>query len=241
MRLKQALLIGFGIVAVALFSTGVAMAQGKSPKHAEPSLVGAWFGIARPCPADSATDSPQHVAFCQAVCGTCTSIPGTLPPELPLMATFSADGALSVDDAGEMGRYHTTAHGTWGLSTDDSLPDWQGLERARATFLWLGSTATATEPFGTCCFSNAVRTRTVTYSDPNDPDRILGYIQPYATLPAVDAKGNMLVAPSNPSDPTAGNHIPQSLSVVEPLPAGCANNLGCLGTYHFVIQRIKSQ
>src|SRR5689334_17535360 len=86
-------------------------AHAKKNKAAAPSAVGAWFGIARPCPADAATDSPTHVALCQAVCGTCTSIPGTLPPEVPMMPTLLADGTVLADDAGEIVRYHTTAHG----------------------------------------------------------------------------------------------------------------------------------
>jgi hypothetical protein len=215
----------------------------KDKKAAAPSAVGAWFGIARPCPADSATDSPTHVALCQAVCGTCTSIPGTLPPEVPMMPTILADGTVIADDAGEIGRFHTTAHGNWAESKNDGLPDWQGLARFKATFFWLGSTATATEPFGTCCFSNSVRPRFVTYFDPADPDRMIGFIQPYAALPFVDAKGNVLVKAASPADTKAGNHIPDAAVdlIGKDLPAGCQNQLGCLGTYHFVIRRIKAQ
>src|SRR5690348_9156371 len=35
--------------------------------------LGAWFGIARPCPASAVTDSPVHAAFCTAVCGACSN------------------------------------------------------------------------------------------------------------------------------------------------------------------------
>ena len=216
----------------------------KNKKAVEPSAVGAWFGIARPCPADSATDSPTHVAFCQAVCGQCTSIPGTLPPEVPMMPTILADGTVIADDAGEIARFHTTAHGNWAESKNDGLPEWQGLARFKATFFWLGSTATATEPFGTCCFSNSVRPRFVTYFDPADPDRMIGFIQPYAAINFVDARtGNVLVKAAAPSDTKAGNHIPAEAGdlVGKALPEGCQNNLGCLGTYHFVIRRIKAQ
>lgn len=215
----------------------------KSSEKAAPSAAGAWFGIARPCPADSATDSPVHVAFCQAVCGQCTSIPGTLPPEVPMMPTMLADGTVIADDAGEIGRFHTTAHGNWVESKDDGLPEWQGMSRYKATFFWLGSTATATEPFGTCCFSNSVRPRFVTYFDPKDPDTMIGFIQPYASF-FVDAKTGLVnVKPATPANTKAGNHLPADAGdlIGGPLPAGCQNNLGCLGTYHFVIRRIKAQ
>src|SRR5690349_4382553 len=36
-------------------------------KAQAPNPIGAWFGIARPCPADAKTDSPDHTAFCQTV------------------------------------------------------------------------------------------------------------------------------------------------------------------------------
>jgi hypothetical protein len=226
----------------------------KTTTATEPTAVGAWFGIARPCPADAATDSPTHVALCQAVCGTCSSIPGALPPEVPMMPTLLADGTVLADDAGEIGRYHTTAHGNWTTSdSKDGLPDWQGLARFKATFFWLGSAfgpnqngypgnPVSNELYGTCCFSNSVRPRFVTYFDPADPDRMIGFIQPYF-FPFVDQKtGFVTVAPFSPNDAKAGNHIPSPVDpLAEPLPAGCDNSKGCLGTYHFVIRRIKSQ
>jgi len=224
-----------------------------TPAVAAPSAVGAWFGIARPCPGDPVADSPTHFAFCQAVCGLCTSIPGTLPPEVPMMPTILADGTVIADDAGEMGRYHTTAHGNWAVSSNDGLPDWQSLARAKATFFWLGSfgpgqggypgSPVSAETYGTCFFSNSLRPRFVTYFDPSDPDRMMGYIQPYF-YPFVDTKsGNVIVAPFNPADPKAGNHVPAAPTdpLAGALPAGCDNSKGCLGTYHFVIRRIKNQ
>lgn len=208
-----------------------------------PSAVGSWWGIARPCPADVKTDSPTHLAFCQAVCGDCASIPNTLPPEVPMMPTLFSDGTVMADDAGEMGRYHTTATGFWQPSSNDGLPDIPGTIRYKATFFWLGSTAQSPTDFGTCCFSNTVRPRFIAYFDPKDPDRMMGFIQPYAS-PTVDAKtGLVIVNPFNPTDPKAGNH--QTATALDliggALPKGCQNNLGCLGTYHFVIRRIKAE
>jgi hypothetical protein len=253
--ISSVLVVG-AILAIAGFAEEKPEFFGVQPVAA-PSAVGAWFGIARPCPADPAGDSPVHAAFCQAICGTCGSIPGTLPPEVPMMPVFVSDGTVTADDAGEIGRYHTTAHGHWVASSGDGLPDWTSpttgavLARSKATFFWLGSSfgpgafngspATA-EPYGTCCFNNVVRPRFVAYFDPSNPNEMIGFIQPYAVPSFTSAStGLVTVVPYNGSNPLEGNHIPvpQNDLIGNPLPAGCQNNLGCLGTYHFVIRRIQ--
>ena len=200
-------------------------------KKADP--IGAWFGIARPCPANAVTDSPVHAAFCTAVCGACANA-GILPPEVPMMSTLLADGTVLADDAGEISLYHTTAHGKWTTSEDDGLVDRPGTQRLKATFLWLGQTPPSSGVLG-----NGVRPRFVTYFDPKDPDRMIGYIQPYFF--PIAAGGLVVVNPPNPLDPFAGNHIPTIDPLVSPLPAGCDLAKGCLGTYHFVIRRVKPQ
>lgn len=197
--------------------------------------IGAWFGIARPCPANAATDGPVHVRLCQRVCGTCASIPGTLPPEVPMMPTLLADGTVLADDAGELSLYHTTAHGKWEVSENDGLVDRAGTTRYRATFFWLGQLGFP----ATNRLDNAVRPRFVTYFDPSDPDRMLGYIQPYYFPFA--AGGAVITNPFDPSDPIAGDHMPTIDPLVSPLPEGCQLDKGCLGTYHFMIRRIKAR
>lgn len=196
------------------------------------NVVGAWFGIARPCPA-AAADAPEHAAFCQAVCGTCPNA-GVLPPEVPMVLTLKDDGTVLEDDAGEIGLYHTTAHGQWTNSKKDGLPDRPGTQRFKGTYLWMGQTPPA---FG--LLGNAVRSRFVTYSDPHDPSRMLGFIQPYFF--PIATGGLVVVNPSDPLDPLAGNHIPTIDPLVSPLPAGCDLTRGCLGTYHFVIRQINEQ
>ena len=126
----------------------------KSPTT--PDAVGSWFGIARPCPANPTTDSTNHAAFCGAVCGLCPNA-GVLPPEIPMLPTLLADGTITEDDSGEIGLFHTSAHGLWTLSEGDGLPDRPGTQRVKAAFLWLGQTPPA---FG--LLGNAVRTRFVT-------------------------------------------------------------------------------
>jgi hypothetical protein len=208
-------------------------AQKDKPKKKDLNPIGAWFGIARPCPADAATDGPVHVAFCQQVCGICPNIPGTLPPEVPMMPTLLADGTVLADDAGELSLYHTTAHGKWEVSEDDGLPDREGTTRFRATFFWLGQTGPTNR------LDNAVRPRFVTYFDPSDPDRMIGFIQPYFF--PIATGGLVVVNPFDPTDPFAGNHLPAIDPLVSPLPEGCQLDKGCLGTYHFVIRRIKAR
>ena len=80
------------------------------------------------------------------------------------------------------------------------------------------------------------------FFDATKPDEMIGYIQPYAAPALTDpSTGLVTVIPYNGSNPEEGNHIPvpsQDL-VGGPLPAGYQNNLGCLGTSHFVIRRIQ--
>jgi hypothetical protein len=196
-----------------------------------PAVVGSWFGIARPCPA-AAADSPDHAAFCTAVCGTCPNA-GILPPEIPVGLTLNGDGTAIESDSGEIGLFHTSGHGQWTASAGDGLPDRAGTARFKGTTLWLGQTPPA---FG--LLGNAVRTRIVTYSDPLDPDRMLGFIQPYFF--PIATGGIVVVNPSDPLDPLDGNHIP-TIDPLVTLPAGCDLARGCLGTYHFVIRRIREE
>ena len=86
---------------------------------------------------------------------------------------------------------------------------------------------------------NAVRPRFVTYFDPTDPDRMIGYLQPYFF--PIASGGTVIVDPASPLDPLAGNHIPTIDPLTSPLPPGCDLSKGCLGTYHFVIRRVKGE
>jgi hypothetical protein len=215
----------------------------------DPTPIGAWFGIARPCPASATADSPDHAAFCQQVCGACPSVPGALPPEVPMMPTLLADGTVLADDAGEISRFHTTAHGKWAANSGSGVLQLSGKQRFDASFLWLQSNPPPAQPGslsdligqlgGTCCFAGAVRPRFVTYFDAKDPDRMTGFIQPYF-FPIVDENGLVRTNPASAADPVAGNHVPlTAVDPLGPLPA-CAPQNGCLGTYHFVIRRVKA-
>jgi len=211
----------------------------KGEKKEAPTPIGAWFGIARPCPPPPGDTSASHAAFCTLVCGACPNVPGTLPPEVPMMPTLLADGTVLADDAGELQVYHTTAHGKWAESKDDGLPNLFGRQRFKAHFLWLGQNA-----FGSNKLDNAVKPRFVTYFDPEDPDRMIGYIQPHFYSPGptpFSTNGIVNVRPANPADVFSGDHIP-AVDPLAPLPTGCntpATGGNCLGTYHFVIRRIK--
>jgi len=210
----------------------------KDRRNAKPDPIGAWFGIARPCPPPPGDTSPTHAALCTSVCGACPNLPGTLPPEVPMMPTLLADGTVLADDAGELAVYHTTAHGKWSVSENDGLPNRPGTQRFKASFLWLGQNFA-----GSNKLDNAVRPRFVTYFDPKDPDRMLGFIQPHffsPVAPPFSTNGIVNVIPANPADTFSSDHIP----LVDPLaslPPGCIiPPVGkCLGTYHFVIRRIK--
>jgi hypothetical protein len=225
----------FGAVVGALVLTGVTVTPLRAdPKKNVPTPIGAWFGIARPCAPPAGDTSSLHAALCEDVCGLCPAIPGTLPPELVMMPTLLADSTMLADDAGELTLYHTTAHGKWMVSENDGLPDRPGTTRYRATFFWLGQTPPALGVLG-----NAVRPRFVTYFDPTDPDRMIGFIQPYFF--PIATGGIVNVIPASPLDLIASNHIPAIDPLVSPLPDGCQLDKGCLGTYHFVIRRVQAE
>src|SRR5947208_16625027 len=86
------------VVMAALFLTFSGSRNVLAKRLPTANVVGAWFGIARPCPANVVTDSVEHAEFCQAICGLCPNA-GVLPPEFPLMSTIKDDGTMIADDA----------------------------------------------------------------------------------------------------------------------------------------------
>jgi len=215
-------------------------AQGQSqfaPGHqsSDPSAVGTWFGVARPCPAQG--DDAGHAAFCQAICGTCASTPGTLPPEVPMMPTIHGDGTVTVNDAGSIPVFHTTAQGAWAADPDPSQPQIAGQIRYQASFIWLqGDGGTPAK------FIGVARPRFVTYFNPKNPDNMIGYIQPHF-FPIVGQDGLVNVLTSGfKGSLNVTNHYPQ-LDPLAQLPPGCTpfqEGGSCFGTFHFTIHRVKA-
>ena len=141
--MKRSLLMSVG--AAALFvglGVGVVLNQVRGPKvtvHADdPSPVGAWWGIARPCPALG--DDAAHAQLCQDICGACPNIPGALPPEVPMMPSILGDGNVVVNDAGSIAVFHTTAQGQWAQDSDPTVLQIAGRTRYQASFVWLQGT-----------------------------------------------------------------------------------------------------
>jgi hypothetical protein len=216
-------------------------AQGKSsfaPGHQstdQPSAIGTWFGVARACPATG--DDAGHAAFCQAICGACASTPGTLPPELPMMPTIHGDGTVTVNDAGSIAVFHTTAQGAWAADPDPSQPQLPGKERLQASFIWLQGDGGQPGQF-----IGVARPRFVTYWDPTNPDNMIGYIQPHF-YPIVGAGGLVDVLTSGlKGNLDVTNHYP-TLDPLAQLPQGCTpfqDGGNCFGTFHFTIHRVKA-
>lgn len=205
--------------------------------QAATSPVGTWFGVARPCPATG--DDAGHAAFCQAICGTCGSTPGTLPSEVPMMPTIHADGTVTVNDAASIPVFHTTAQGAWAVDPDPSQPQFPGRTRYQASFIWLQGDGG--QPFN-AKFIGLARPRFVVYWDPKNPDNMIGYIQPHF-FPITDANGLVDVLPSgHKGSLDVTNHYP----VIDPLaqlPPGCTplqEGGNCFGTFHFTIHRVKA-
>ena len=225
-----------GLVGVAVFD------HVRSPKatvHAQgPSPVGAWFGIARPCPA--VDDDAAHAQLCRDICGTCPSVPGALPPEVPMMPSILGDGNVVVNDAGSIAVFHTTAQGQWAADSDTKVLQIAGRTRYQASFVWLQGSpdelvVRGLRPAINRQFAGVARPRFVTYFDEKQPDDMQGFIQPHF-FPIVGNTGLVNVLPS--TTPYLSNHG-LALNFLAPLPSGCDVAKGCLGTYHFVIHRIK--
>ena len=200
-----------------------------------PGVVGAWLGLARPCPATG--DDAGHAAFCQAVCGTCQSTPGTMPPELVLMSTIHADGNITASDSGAIAVFHSPSLGEWTADPDPAEPQFAGKTRYQATFVWLqGNGGTPGQ------FIGLARPRLVTFWDPANPDNMIGYIQPHF-FPIVGPGGLVDVLTSGlRGGLDVTNHFP-ALDPLAPLPAGCTpfqSGGNCFGTFHFTLHRIKS-
>ena len=225
--------------------TSTVHAQGQSqfaPGHqsSEPSVVGTWFGIARPCPAAGA--DAGHANFCQAVCGSCASIPGALPAEIPMVPMIHADGTITVNDAASTVVFHTTAGGAWAPDPDETQPQFSDKTRFQASFIWLqGDGQTPGH------FVGIARPRFVTYFDPSDPDNMIGYIQPHffptngGPPTVLPYSPNMYVVPppNTKGNLDVTNHYP-ALDFLAALPSGCQPSQGCLGTYHFTMHRVKA-
>ena len=120
-----------------------------------------------------------------------------------MIASLHADGIVIVNDAGSIAVVRAAGQGAWNVDPDPRALQLAGKDRYEATFMGFQGTP----GFG--------RVRLVTYWDPNDPNRMIGYMQPYFFPIAVP---DFLV----------------------PLPLGCDNTFGCLGTQYFTFVRVKA-
>ena len=82
----------------------------------------------------------------------------------------------------------------------------------------------------------------MTYWDPENPDNMIGYIQPHF-YPIVGAGGLINVLTSGfKGTLDVTNHYP-ALDPLAPLPQGCTafqDGGNCFGTFHFTLHRIKA-
>jgi hypothetical protein len=203
-----------------------------------PTPVGNWFGIARPCPATG--PDAGHGDFCAHVCGMCDNS-GKLPDEVPMMPMIHADGTVTVNDAVSISVFHTTAQGAWAADPDPNQYQIPGRQRYQASFIWLDGNPNHE-------FDGVVRPRFVTYFDPNNPNNMIGYIQPHFFA----TNGNpltptmtMFINPGGRPGGSGGldltNHYP-AVDFLAQLPQGCqvtdfSQGWSCLGTYHFTLAR----
>lgn len=239
-------------IAAAIAVAGLWM--GSAPVRAagdNPTPIGAWFGIARPCTPGAGPAHPVvNQSICRLACDGASCPPATFPvPEVTMIPTLLADGTVLADDFAAVGVSppgfqiagdgHTTAHGKWVYQGKVPVGDAK-VDRYQATFIWFqgrfpGEPYNVASPVG--FFKGSVRPRFVTYFDKDNPDLMVGYIQPYL-YSYTDTNGIVLLQPGTPfptPDPVA------------PLPAACnpaafdPTAPYCLGTLQFTIRRIQAE
>ena len=211
----------------------------------DPTPIGAWFGVARPCvypafgiplnPAGTApvSDPAPDPTIC-TIAGA--SAPNAFPVvQVTMIPTLLADGTVLADDFAELLDHHTTAHGKWESQGKVNV-DGKWLDKYQATFVWFAGNQTQG---GNPAFTGSIRPRFVTFFDKDKPDEMRGYIQPYLyryTTSSPDGTGAVVFDSTgkfpvpNPADPLPEKCDPTNLNV--PVP--------CLGTLHFYIRRIPA-
>ena len=156
-----------------------------------------------------------------------------------MMPTIHDDGTVTVNDAGSIPVFHTTAQGAWAADPD----------RSAATVPWRDASPGVVhlvardggQP-GAAKFIGVARPRFVTYWDKKNPDNMIGYIQPHF-FPITDANGavNVLLS-GHRGRLNVTNHYP-ALDLLARLPQGCTpfqEGGNCFGTFSFTIHRVKA-
>ena len=154
-----------------------------------------------------------------------------------MMPTIHSDGTVTVNDAGSIAVFHTTAQGAWAADPDPSQPQCPGTARYQASFIWLQGDGGQPGQF-----IGVARPRFVTYWDPANPDNMIGYIQPhFFPIAGVGGLVNVLTSGFKGSL-NVTNHYP-ALDPLARLPEGCTtfqDGGNCFGTFHFTIHRVKA-
>src|SRR5262245_20763481 len=95
------------LVAVCIGLASVRTDDDDDKKKEEPTPIGAWFGIARPCTfADGTLNPLADQDFCRAICGgsTCKRMSPAFPHrEVTMIPTLLFDGTVMADDFAEVG------------------------------------------------------------------------------------------------------------------------------------------
>ncbi len=217
---------------------------------ADPSPVGSWFGVARPCTPNAAlsaalgfVESPgtQDENLCKVACegniptGVCPTSQFPVP-EVTMIPTLNADGVVTAFDFAEMLDHHTVAQGNWEYQGKFKIdPDGKELRKFQASFIWFQPRPPTGGPIS--IYSGVIKPRFVTYFDKKNPDVMRGYIQPYF-WPITDINGftNLLAGTPFPY-PDPLSEIPAVCDPTAPLAPGQPH---CFGTLHFTIRRTNS-
>jgi hypothetical protein len=229
-------------VTATVFALALAVGLTSSTVNAQttsPSPVGTWFGIARSCNSPSRFPQPAGTidqSICQEACvGAC---PKTTFPidEVTMIPMLFADGSVVATDHAALVDGHPIGQGRW-EAAGQTLIGGKLYYRIQASFMWFQprqpQDVNPSNPWSK--FLGMAHPRFVMFLDPDNPDVVKGYLQPYL-FSITDSYGIVNLQPGTPY-PT-----PDPLMT---LPQTCdptvQSNPYCFGTFMFVIRRAQAR
>ena len=204
---------------------------------APPPAVGTWFGIARSCTSPSRFPQPPNTvdqAICREACQGAACPVTTFPiDEVTMMPELFADGNVVATDHATLVDGHPIGQGRW-EAAGQTLINGKLYNRIDASFMWFQprqpQDVNPNNPWSK--FLGMAHPRFVLFLDPDNPDVVKGYLQPFL-FSITDSFGIVNLLPGTPyptPDPVA------------PLPQVCdpraKANPYCFGTFMFVIRRV---
>ena len=232
-------IVGAGItLAVA---AAVVMSEDVRAQTTSPNPVGVWFGIARSCNPAGRFPPPAGTvdqAVCRVACGGVSCPQTTFPTdEVTMMPELFADGNVVATDHATLLDGHPTGQGRW-EARGQTIVEGKLYYKVEASFQWFQPRPPqeVNPAYPWSRFQGMAHPRFVLLLDPDNPDVVKGYIQPYL-FTITDGWGTVNLKPGTPyptPDPLAP--LPQTCD-----PTAKNSNPYCFGTFMFVLRRMQAR